>query len=45
MTPPLLSILVFLPLTGAVLLWLLPARAARLVTVNVPKPNAPASWS
>jgi len=33
MTLPLLSILVFLPLLGALLLWLLPARAARHATV------------
>jgi NADH-quinone oxidoreductase subunit M len=31
MTPPLLSTLIFLPLAGAALLWLLPARAARHV--------------
>ena len=34
MTPPLLSLLVFLSLAGAVLLWLLPARAARFVTAG-----------
>jgi len=32
MTVPLLSLLVFLPLAGAALLWLLPARAARFAT-------------
>ena len=32
MTLPLLSLLVFTPLAGALLLWLLPARAARYVT-------------
>jgi NADH-quinone oxidoreductase subunit M len=32
MSAPLLSLLVFLPLLGAVLLWLLPARAARYLT-------------
>ena len=31
MTPTLLSTLIFLPLAGAALLWLLPARAARHV--------------
>jgi NADH-quinone oxidoreductase subunit M len=30
MNLPLLSLLIFLPLAGAALLWLLPARAARM---------------
>ena len=34
MSVPLLSLLVFLPLAGTALLWLLPARAARFVTAG-----------